>query len=175
MVYVDTQIYSDGAILIGVGVSGQMANKAFSISRSVTHGLVVDANNSRSGLGVWYAKEHGLKDKSYDRFQLTTNKDGGVIFNGTFYATTAGLDTKSRNTIPLYLFARNYGGSINSPISASIYRCTIWNLENGVEIQRDFIPCYRKTDNKPGMFDLVSEQFFTNSGTGEFEIGGNVK
>ena len=38
----------------------------------------------------------------------------------------------------------------------------------------DFIPCYRKSDNVAGMYDLVSEQFFTNVGTGEFIVGPNV-
>ena len=38
----------------------------------------------------------------------------------------------------------------------------------------DFIPCYRKSDSKPGMYDLVSGEFFTNAGTGEFEVGPDV-
>lgn len=33
------------------------------------------------------------------------------------------------------------------------------------------IPCYRKSDHVAGMYDLVSGQFFTNSGTGEFITG----
>lgn len=36
------------------------------------------------------------------------------------------------------------------------------------------IPCYRKSDNKPGMYDLVSGSFLVNSGTGEFTIGPEV-
>lgn len=39
---------------------------------------------------------------------------------------------------------------------------------------RDFIPCYRKSDNVIGMYDLVSNQFFTNQGTGDFIVGSNV-
>lgn len=33
-----------------------------------------------------------------------------------------------------------------------------------------FIPCVRKSDNKPGMYDTVSKAFFTNAGTGEFIV-----
>ena len=35
-------------------------------------------------------------------------------------------------------------------------------------------PCYRKSDNKPGMYDLVTNTFFTNAGTGEFTVGNNI-
>lgn len=37
-----------------------------------------------------------------------------------------------------------------------------------------FIPCYRKSDNVIGMFDIVSKTFFTNSGTGTFLKSGDI-
>ena len=43
---------------------------------------------------------------------------------------------------------------------------------NGTEI--NLIPCYRKSDNEPGMYDTVSKTFFTNSGTGTFLVGNDV-
>jgi len=34
------------------------------------------------------------------------------------------------------------------------------------------VPCYRVSDNKPGMYDLVTETFYTNSSTkGDFTVG----
>lgn len=45
--------------------------------------------------------------------------------------------------------------------------------ENGTPI-REFIPCYRKADNKPGMYDIVNNVFYTNAGTGEFTVGPDV-
>ena len=33
-----------------------------------------------------------------------------------------------------------------------------------------FIPCVRKSDSKPGMYDIVSRTFYTNAGTGEFIV-----
>ena len=44
---------------------------------------------------------------------------------------------------------------------------------NGVDLL-ELIPCYRKSDNVIGMYDLVSGTFFTNAGTGTFTKGGNV-
>ena len=40
---------------------------------------------------------------------------------------------------------------------------------NGVPI-RNFIPCVRKADSKPGMYDTVTKTFYTNAGTGEFIV-----
>lgn len=44
---------------------------------------------------------------------------------------------------------------------------------NGV-IEEHLIPCYRKEDNVAGMYDLISGNFLTNSGSGTFEVGHNV-
>lgn len=35
----------------------------------------------------------------------------------------------------------------------------------------NFLPCIRISDSKPGMYDLVGRQFYTNQGTGEFLTG----
>lgn len=36
------------------------------------------------------------------------------------------------------------------------------------------IPCFRKSDSKPGMYDLVNNVFYTNAGSDEFTVGPNV-
>ena len=36
---------------------------------------------------------------------------------------------------------------------------------------RDFIPCYRNSDNEVGLYDLVNNVFYTNQGTGVFTYG----
>lgn len=38
----------------------------------------------------------------------------------------------------------------------------------------DLIPCYRKSDGEIGMYDLISNTFFTNAGTGAFTKGSDV-
>ena len=42
------------------------------------------------------------------------------------------------------------------------------------ELVRNLIPCYRKSDHKPGMYDIVNGVFYTNQGTGEFILGPKV-
>jgi hypothetical protein len=39
---------------------------------------------------------------------------------------------------------------------------------------RNFIPCYRKSDNVIGMYDVINDAFYTNSGTGTFIKGPNI-
>lgn len=45
---------------------------------------------------------------------------------------------------------------------------------NGENTVADFVPCYRKSDNKPGMYDRVSRQFFINQGNGDFLVGPDI-
>lgn len=63
-------------------------------------------------------------------------------------------------------------GSFNytnySPVSARYFSSKWWEAD---VLVRYFVPCYRKSDNKPGMYDLVTDSFFTNRGTGEFDYG----
>ena len=43
-----------------------------------------------------------------------------------------------------------------------VFNKTTW------EYERDFVPCYRKSDSVIGLYDLVNNQFYTNSWTGTF-------
>ena len=61
---------------------------------------------------------------------------------------------------PTNVFTKLYHASAISDIDEYLY---------------DVIPCYRKSDHKPGLYDLVTKTFLTNSGTGEFIVGADVK
>ena len=52
--------------------------------------------------------------------------------------------------------------------SAIIYSAKILDGSNEI---RNFVPCYRKSDNKAGLYDLVNNEFYTNQGTGDFITG----
>ena len=95
--------------------------------------------------------------------QMTLDFDG--IFKTLGYGVTV-------NSLNVYLFSRNNDGASQFGGGIKIYGFKYWNVYN--ELSRDFIPCYRKADNKAGMYDLVNGEFYTNNGTGEFLIGGEV-
>lgn len=43
------------------------------------------------------------------------------------------------------------------------------------KLQRHFVPCYRKSDNKPGMFELVTQKFHVNKASSEFVLGPDIE
>jgi hypothetical protein len=38
----------------------------------------------------------------------------------------------------------------------------------------ELVPCYRKSDLKPGLYDIINNTFLTNTGTQEFSVGPDV-
>ncbi len=66
----------------------------------------------------------------------------------------------------LWLFARNQTSNVKNYYSTTnMWYCKMWDIDTPI---RDYVPCYRKADKKPGMYDLVTKRFFINQGTGEF-------
>lgn len=59
------------------------------------------------------------------------------------------------------------GTTMTSNVQCRTYSSKI--SRNGTIVQ-NLTPCIRKSDNKPGMYDTVTKQFFTNAGSGEFII-----
>jgi hypothetical protein len=93
-----------------------------------------------------------------------------TYLNGNLIITIS-VENIFDNRQNLYLFANNLAGNVSNFSQAKLYSCKIYN--NSILV-RDFIPCYRKADNKPGLYDVINDVFYTNAGTGEFNVGGNV-
>lgn len=55
---------------------------------------------------------------------------------------------------------------------ATIYYIKLWNKDG--TLVRDLVPCYRKSDNVIGLYDLVNDAFYINNGTGVFLKGNDV-
>lgn len=63
----------------------------------------------------------------------------------------------------LYIF----GADTNSnAFHGCIYWVKVYDLKNN--LLSHYIPAYRLSDNKPGMYDVIREEFLTNVGTSEF-------
>lgn len=107
-----------------------------------------------------------LLRKEIDVF-FTSSKTGFTIDGVTYQKSI----TSSRSNGYTMFAGRNVNTGVSFFASAKLYKATI--QENGVTI-RDLVPCYRKIDNKPGLYDLVNDVFYTNDGTGEFNVGADV-
>ena len=70
----------------------------------------------------------------------------------------------------MYLMGFHNGGSHQISFLA-VYTAKFYI--NG-ELVREFIPCYRKSDNEVGLYDIVGNQFYTNQGSGTFLKGADV-
>lgn len=83
--------------------------------------------------------------------------------NGEVIKTTANT-TNFNNGFPLYMFAANFGGTVNDKGSFQCYYCKIYEKDILV---RDFIPC-KNASGAVGLWDTVNGKFYGNSGTGTF-------
>lgn len=96
--------------------------------------------------------------------QLSHNQAGNVQgADGNIYIHETGEDIKT---------ALNTFAPVNSVVlfrsgtdRYSLGRIFSLSFNNG---DKNYIPALRVSDSKPGMYDLISGQFFTNQGTGEF-------
>lgn len=83
----------------------------------------------------------------------------------TFTAGTYSVD------YPITLFASNRAGSKKYLAKILVYSCKIYNNSSLI---RDFVPARRQRDNVVGLYDLVTNAFYTNGGSGAFAAGPNV-
>lgn len=70
----------------------------------------------------------------------------------------------------MYLMALNRDNETRKG-EFKLYDCKIWDNDTLV---RDYVPCYRKSDNAIGLYDLVYGIFHENAGTGVFLKGNDV-
>lgn len=81
-----------------------------------------------------------------------------------------GYTANTSATSPMLLAARQTSDGVGVERQGAV---TIWRYTHarGKETLIDLIPCQRKSDGEYGFYDLVSESFFGNLGTGTFTEG----
>lgn len=128
------------------------------------------------GLGYIYAY-FGTETGSDIRMQTTSGITEARIQNGIMTITQNEQSISRTNngyypTNSIYLGAINFNGSANQNLSNS--KIYIAKFYDNNTLVRNFIPCYRISDNTIGMYDLVNNEFYTNQGTGTFIKGNDV-
>lgn len=103
------------------------------------------------------------------RYHIIHSKDGTYVNNELVWSTDS---TRNFTTPQNLLVFGYYASSSRYELSSNtLYHLKLW--ENNVMV-RNFIPCYRKSDGEIGLYDIVNNEFYTNSGTGTFLKGSNV-
>lgn len=181
--YIDTEIIADdttGFFVDGRKKIGTATDDVIIGSRSGSNSRFwadigrSGAYNNRFLLG-WNGYHNTNINIGTNRFSISVNynNDRKVYVNEVENEVGTNALTTSLyvQTVSIYLFAANNQGSVSNAINGQIFACRI---TRGSVLLADFIPCYRKSDSKPGMYDLVSGTFFVNQGTGEFAVGNDV-
>ena len=110
---------------------------------------------------------YNVRNISSDTEYTISITRGLATINNVDY--TSGETTSIDSTYPFYIGSFNNVGSVFSTgFSGKIYYSKLYN--NNILVF-DGVPCYRNSDNEIGMYDLVSNTFFTNQGTGTFNVG----
>lgn len=96
--------------------------------------------------------------------------NGLLRVNSTEYSVPSFTGTQ---TNPIYTNSINRNGTPDSikQGTGKIYSLKFYEDNT---IIRDFIPCYRKSDNEVGLYDIVGNKFYTNQGSGTFLKGADV-
>ena len=165
--YIDTN-------LVGDLTSGELYVKFMIINGS-------PSNTQFIGTGV--DTEHELPKITFENNVVLRQKTNssiaertvGAIYdvrvdaNGNVYVNndqTAEINTITKISSSYKLFSV-YPSAMQYAAKARLYGLSI--LDIGAPIAH-LIPCYRKQDNKPGLYDAVRQLFLINSGSGEFSI-----
>lgn len=127
----------------------------------------------------WYAGagtgrfQNVLNDSNAEKGKALNTKysasldSNSLVVNG-YSASPTTFQNNPVEYLKMCLFAWNSRGLIQY-INKGMRLYTIKFFENDV-LSANFVPCVRKSDSKPGMFDTVSKTFYTNAGSGEFII-----
>lgn len=133
-------------------------------------------SSSRIAVGFWTNKGNVQTVLSgyqnYDWVQIQFSSTAGTVYlPASGYTYTRYFNAESYPDLPMFLFARNQAGNSTG---SGFMRCRKFTVRQNGQKALDFVPCYRKSDDEPGMYDLVSGSFFTFVGTGVVTVGPDV-
>ena len=140
---------------------GSRTNNTTTNGKSFTLFLQVPAKKVRSDYGTSHATSTAYLTKGYKR--IVKSKNAANINAGEIeIKNTANTYT---GEYPMYIGGVNTAGTLEFPFIGKLYYFKAY--DNDV-IKRDMVPAIRKEDNKPGMYDFITDTFYTNAGNNDF-------
>lgn len=109
-----------------------------------------------------------------NRFTIDKNKNISTLYyNSESESLTQTDDTFTKTNLYGVIFGIAYTNE--TQYAQSGVRLYSYKTYNSDTLARDYIPCYRKSDNKPGLYDVVHGVFYINANSeGEFVCGPNI-
>lgn len=184
--YIDTGYYANVKTRVILEFSYTQNN-----GDSFSNGFVFGSSNEgsgRPGISIGIDKNDSIAYRNSDtedifispfvvnknvKYRIETYKND-IKINNTIYTSSMRLLTQTLR-YSSYLFARhqkklNNIGYAYSILKGKIYFCQLY--EDDILV-RNFIPC-KNSNNKVGLYDLVENKFYSNSGTGDFVAGEEI-
>ena len=124
--------------------------------------------------GKWYSSSSGWWSSTTFSFANWNNhivemSQSGAYEDGTLKASLQTVTFTSPSN--MCIFALNDNGTVKENSSYKLY---YFKIRDNWTLVRNFVPCYRKSDNVIWLYDLVNSVFYTNSWTGTFSKGNDV-
>lgn len=151
----------DGRIVLGL-----YENKVFAYAKT---------SNSSVGEPNAFSKVfYGVQTLTIEAIYNSLRTSKTLTVNGSEYSSIYTADPRNTSKT-ICLFRQGAGG--NRFIGKMYY----FEYSEDTIIKISLVPCYRKSDNKPGMYDLcgsicplTNSAFYINAGSGEFLVGPDV-
>lgn len=121
------------------------------------------------GNGIWTGP---VMDTAIHTYIINMNTKS-LSYDGVDKSPTSNKYSQGTNNYPLDIFAAGISTDTtkcSTRVKGKLYDLKIWNWSTRT-LLRSFYPCYRINDNKPGLYDIVNNVFYTNQGSEEFLIG----
>ena len=122
---------------------------------------------------AWDGTNGSFSPTNDTRYVFDWNRSGGSCYvnDSLLFTATGTFANQNQN---FYLFATNINGStsVSSSVLYRLYRFQAWQ-DNALICE--MYPCYEKANTlNVGMYDVIRESFYGNSGTGIFYKGPDV-
>lgn len=182
---------STGTQWIDTGVTGSdIINHSISIDADLegvttqrTSQLMICYNN---GAGSWFGiqsnhSKYGLGDSNDLLEPYNQRLNVNILMDSTGITATSGLSTVTRaiqsGQLSVNSYIKLFSEYTNRLEYASYCKLysAIFKLGNSNLVIRNYVPCVRVSDNKPGLYELcksicplTGNSFYINAGTGEF-------
>lgn len=151
--------------------------RVFGNSYRETDGLVFTTYISGNGYFAW-ACQNNTGNWTSTGITADTNKHTFTMdsLNNLFSLDNynATITSERTNNSVNTMLLLSYRNSAGVPIAFPYLKFYSTKIYDNNVLVRDFIPCYRNSDNVVGLYDLVNNVFYTNQGTGVFTYGSVV-
>ncbi len=176
--YINTEIKAKGSI--GFEVSFTTNDKFSTVypgygsifggrTASARNEIQITTYNANTKAGTFrYGKSSLEANIELTEQNIIRYLDNEYYANGITYEVSR---TEFESNQNITVFAVNNGGNITQHGKLKLYYLRLYD---GEELVRNYIPCIRISDNELGLYDMVSDTFFENEGTGEFKTSENA-